>query len=66
MKEDKLGDLSMELSVDVLNLCRRLKTQKKQSFQTKFAEALPVFAQILQKASMRTEELISLRNYKSL
>jgi four helix bundle protein len=27
-KEDKLGDLSMELSVDVLNLCKRLKTQK--------------------------------------
>ena len=28
MKEDKLGDLSMELSVDVLNLCKRLKSQK--------------------------------------
>ena len=29
MKEDKLGDLSMELSVDVLNLCKKLKAQKK-------------------------------------
>ena len=28
MKEDKLGDLSMELSVDVLNLCKKLKAQK--------------------------------------
>ena len=28
MKEDKLGDLSMELSVDVLNLCKKLKGQK--------------------------------------
>ncbi len=28
MKEDKLGDLSMELSVDILNLCKRLKSQK--------------------------------------
>lgn len=28
MKEDKLGDLSMELSVDVLNLCKRLKRQR--------------------------------------
>ncbi len=28
MKEDKLGDLSMELSVDVLNLCKKLKLQK--------------------------------------
>ena len=28
MKEDKLSDLSMELSVDVLNLCKRLKRQK--------------------------------------
>ena len=28
MKEDKLGDLSMELSVDVLNICKKLKAQK--------------------------------------
>lgn len=28
MKEDKLGDLSMELSVDVLSLCKKLKEQK--------------------------------------
>ena len=28
MKEDKLGDLSMELSVDVLSLCKKLKAQK--------------------------------------
>lgn len=28
MKEDKLSDLSMELSVDVLLLCKRLKQQK--------------------------------------
>ena len=28
MKEDMLGDLSMELSVDVLNLCKKLKKQK--------------------------------------
>lgn len=28
MKEDKLGDLSMELSVDILNLCKKLKLQK--------------------------------------
>ena len=28
MKEDKLGDLSMELSVDVLNLCKKLKAKK--------------------------------------
>lgn len=28
MKEDKLGDLSMELSVDILNLCKKLKSQK--------------------------------------
>lgn len=28
MKEDKLGDLSMELSIDVLNLCKKLKSQK--------------------------------------
>ncbi|MBE6796591.1 MAG: four helix bundle protein [Ruminococcaceae bacterium] len=28
MKEDKLGNLSMELSVDVLNLCKKLKAQK--------------------------------------
>ncbi len=28
IKEDKLGDLSMELSVDVLNLCKKLKAQK--------------------------------------
>ena len=28
MNEDKLGDLSMELSVDILNLCKKLKLQK--------------------------------------
>ena len=28
MKEDKLGDLSMELSVDALNICKKLKAQK--------------------------------------
>ncbi len=28
MKEDKLGDLSMELSVEILNLCRKLKSNK--------------------------------------
>ena len=28
MKEDKLGYLSMELSVDILNLCKKLKSQK--------------------------------------
>ena len=28
MKEDKLGDLSMELSIEVLNLCKKLKLQK--------------------------------------
>ena len=28
MKEDKLGDLSMELSVETLNLCKKLKLQK--------------------------------------
>ncbi|MBR5437903.1 MAG: four helix bundle protein [Clostridia bacterium] len=28
MKDDKLGDLSMELSVEVLNLCKKLKSQK--------------------------------------
>lgn len=27
MREDKLGDLSMQLSVDVLNLCKALKEQ---------------------------------------
>lgn len=26
-KEDKLGDLSMQLSVDVLNMCKDLKKQ---------------------------------------
>lgn len=28
MKEDKLGDLSMELSVEILNLCKKLKSNK--------------------------------------
>ena len=28
MKQDKLGDLSMELSVDILNLCKKLKSKK--------------------------------------
>ncbi len=26
-KEDKLGDLSMQLSVEVLNMCKELKNQ---------------------------------------
>ena len=28
MKEDKLGDLSMELLVEVFNLCKKLKLEK--------------------------------------
>lgn len=28
MKEDKLSDLSMQLSVDIIKLCRELKAQK--------------------------------------
>ncbi len=63
-KEDKLGDLSMQLSVDVLNMCKDLKKQGKPLFQIKSAEAQQVFVQILQRVSMLTVELILLLNFR--
>ena len=41
MKEDKLGDLSMELSVEVLKLCKRLKAQKETFISNQIGRSAP-------------------------
>lgn len=58
MKEDKLTDLSMQLSVDVLNLVKELKSQKETIVSNQIAEAQQVFALILLKVNMHNPVLI--------
>ena len=41
MKEDKFGDLSMELSVEVLKLCKRLKAQKETFISNQIGRSAP-------------------------
>lgn len=41
MKEDKLGDLSMKLSVEVLKLCKRLKAQKETFISNQIGRSAP-------------------------
>ncbi len=41
MKEDKLGSLSMELSVDVLNLCKKLKKEKETVISNQIGRSAP-------------------------
>lgn len=64
MKEDKLGKLSMELSVEVLNLVKELREKRKISYQTKSEEVLQAYALILRKVNMVTVERTSLQNWK--
>lgn len=64
MKADKLSDLSMQLSVDVLNLVKELRPKKKLSFQIKSAEVPQAFAPILPKANMVIAGPILLQNLK--
>lgn len=58
MEEDKLTDLSMQLSVDVLNLVKELKSQKETIVSNQIAEAQQVFALILLKVNMHNPVLI--------
>ena len=66
MKEDKLGDLSMELSVEVLKLTKELRSKHETVISNQIAEAQRVFAQILLKANTLIATLILLQNLKLL
>ena len=63
-KEDKLGDLSMQLSVDVLNRCKVLKKQGGTVISNQIGRSEQVFVRISQRVSMLTAELILLQNFK--
>ena len=65
MKEDKLGDLSMELSVEVLKLTKESYAQStKPLSQIKSSKVRQVFAQILPRVNMLIAVPILLQSLK--
>ena len=64
MKEDKLSDLSMQLSVDVLRLTKELKAKHETVISNQLTEVQQVFVPILQKVNMDTAVQILLLNLK--
>ena len=65
MKEDKRGDLSMELSVDVLKLTKELRSKHETVISNQIGRARQVFVQILPKANMLIAAPILLQSLKS-
>ncbi len=64
MKEDKLGDFSMELSVEVLRLTKDCVQSTKMLYPIKSAEAQQASAPILPKVNTPMGELILLLNLR--
>ena len=55
MKENKLVELSMDFSVDIINLVKYLKVNHETLYPTKSAEAAPRLEQIFTKRNMHKE-----------
>ena len=64
MKEDKLSDLSMQLSVDVLKLTKELRAKHETVISNQIGRVQQVFALILQRENTDIAVLISLLNLK--
>ena len=67
MRNDKLSDLSMKLSVDVINLTKQLRVVNTKLLSLiKSPEAPPAYALTSQKANMDIAEQILSQNSKLL
>lgn len=58
MREDKLGDLSMELSVEILQLIKELRAKHENVISNQIGRAQRAFAPISPKANTLTVEPI--------
>ena len=65
MKEDKLGDLSMELSVEVLKLTKELRSKHETVISNQIGRSATSICPILPKANMLTAVPILLQSLKS-
>ena len=65
MKENKLAELSMEFSIQILQLVKELKENEKRSFLTKSVAPGPRSAPTCLKPITRKEKKTSFQNLKS-
>lgn len=63
-KEDKLGDLSMQLSVDVLNMCKVLKKQGETVISNQISRSATSICANIAESKYAHGMLILLQNFK--